>query len=361
MLLAGGIALSAAGAEMVKLPRKIRVAILGFDGHVAEILNPLPQLPDVEIAAIYDANPAVLARQAKNPRLAAAHQYSDYREMLRREQLDVVAVCNNNGERAAAVIACADRGCNVIAEKPLAISRADYQRVKDKVTAKKISLGLLLPMRYEPHYAALKRIVDSGAIGEVVQLSAQKSYKAASTPPWRKERATYGSTILWIGIHMIDLMRWSSGREFLDATSWQTRVGMPELKDQENVSASVFKLDNGGLAILRMDYLRPETAPTHGDDRMRIAGTKGVAEYMAATGVTLVTAGEKPRTLTDLPSGGDLFIDYLQATYNGKAPTITLPDIWRVNEITIAAHEAAEKGHTVQIGQAPTARSAGSA
>ena len=95
---------------------------------------------------------------------------------------------------------------------------------------------------------------------------------------------------------MIDLMRWATGREFIDATSWQTRVAMPELKDQENVTASVFKLDNGGLAMLRMDYLRPKTAPTHGDDRMRIAGTKGVAEYMAATGVTLVTADQKAHT-----------------------------------------------------------------
>jgi predicted dehydrogenase len=348
-LLAGGIALSAAAAEAVKLPRKIRVAILGFDGHVSEITSPLPQLPDVEITAICDASPSVLARQAKNPRLAGAHQYRDHEEMLRREQLDVVAVCNKNSERAGAVLACVERGLNVVAEKPLAISRADYMRVKQAVTAKKVSLGLLLPMRYTPQYAALKRIVDSGAIGEVVQISSQKSYKAAGSPPWRRERSTYGSTILWIGIHMIDLMRWSSGREFMDATAWQTRVGMPELKDQENVSASVFRLDNGGFAILRMDYLRPETAPTHGDDRLRLAGTKGVAEYMAATGVTLVTAGEKPQTLTDLPSGGDLFIDYLQATYNGKAPTISLPDIWRVNEITIAAHESAEKGQTVRI------------
>jgi predicted dehydrogenase len=204
-------------------------------------------------------------------------------------------------------------------------------------------------MRYSPEYAALKRIVDSGAIGEVVQISAQKSYKAAGSPPWRRQRSTYGSTILWIGIHMIDLMRWSSGREMVDATAWQTRVGMPELKDQENVSASVFRLDNGGFAILRMDYLRPQSAPTHGDDRLRLAGTKGVAEYMAATGVTLVTAGEKPRTLTDLPPAGDLFVDYLQATYNGKAPTISLPDIWKVNEITLAAHEAAERGQTVRI------------
>jgi hypothetical protein len=98
-----------------------------------------------------------------------------------------------------------------------------------------------------------------------------------------------------------------------------------------------------------MDYLRPDTAPTHGDDRMRIAGTKGVAEYMAATGVTLVTTSGKPKTITELPPRGSLFADYLKATYLGAKPTVTLADIWKINEITLAAHEAAGTGQTVRI------------
>lgn len=347
-LLAAGAALAPA-AETLKLPAKVRLAIVGFDGHPGEITGPLPQLPDVEVVAICDGNPKTLAREAKRPQLAAAKQYSSYREMLASEKVDLVAVCNNNGERAGAVLAAVDRGLNVIAEKPLAINRADYNKVKAAVTKKNIALGILLPMRYDPHYAALKQVVDSGVLGEIVQISSQKSYKGSGSPPWRRNRETYGSTILWIGIHMIDLMRWATGREFVDATSWQTRVGMPELKDQENVSASVFKLDNGGLAILRMDYLRPDTAATHGDDRMRIGGTKGIVEYMAATGVTLLTTTDKPKVISDLPATGGVFVDYLKATYLGAKPTTTLSDIWKVNEITIAAHEAAEKGHTVRV------------
>ena len=44
-------------------------------------------LGDVEVVAICDANPQVLARQAKNPRLASARQYPGYREMLARADL----------------------------------------------------------------------------------------------------------------------------------------------------------------------------------------------------------------------------------------------------------------------------------
>jgi predicted dehydrogenase len=346
--IAGGVALAAAGAPTpVRLPRPIRVGLIEFDGHAGEITGQLKNLPDVELAAVCAKDQKVLARQGRSPLLAKAAQYSDYNQMLDREKLDVVAVCNNNGERAEAVLACTRRNINVIAEKPLAITRADYDKVRKSVLESRVSLGMLLPMRYDPPYKALRQIVADGLVGEVTQIGSQKSYKLGTRPEWFRKRSTYGSTILWIGIHMIDLMRWTSGREFVQAAGFQSKVG-PEVGDMETVSASVFQLDNGGVAALRMDYFRPETAATHGDDRVRLAGTKGVAEYMAATGVTLITQGEKPRVLTELPPAGSVFVDYLQATYNGKAPTLTLQEIWRVNEITLAAHEAAESGRIVR-------------
>lgn len=327
--------------EPVRLPRRIRLGLLGFDGHVGDIISPLPQLPDVEVVAISDANPDNLRRRAANPRLSLAKQYTDYNQMLDAGKLDVVAVNNNNGERAAAVLACARRGLHVISEKPLAIHRKDLDQIRRTVTEKKVSLGLILPMRYEPVYKALKRIVDEGAIGEVAQMGAQKSYIAGDRAEWFLNRATYGGTIPWIGIHMIDLMRWTSGREFREAASFQSHIGFPELREMENVTASMFQLDNGGVATLRMDFLRSPKAASHGDDRLRIAGTKGVVEYMEATGVTLMTTEKKPHRVESLPERGSVFIDYLQATFNGKPPTLSVADIFRVNEITLAAHEAA--------------------
>ncbi len=106
---------------------------------------------------------------------------------------------------------------------------------------------------------------------------------------------------------------------------------------------------NGGVGALRMDYFRPETAPTHGDDRLRLAGTKGVAEYQAATGVTLLAAGKKPETIRDLPPEGSVFLDYLDFAYNGRPATLPLADIYRVNEIVLGARESAERHQIVHL------------
>jgi hypothetical protein len=148
---------------------------------------------------------------------------------------------------------------------------------------------------------------------------------------------------------MIDLMSWASGRKFTEAASFMGRVGFQGLGDMETTTATSFALDNGGTATLHMDYCLPETAPAHGDDRLRLSGTKGVAEYMAATGVTVATASSKPARIAELPAGGSVFVDFLDHVFNGKAPTLTKQEIYAVCDATVAAHESAMLHKIVRV------------
>jgi predicted dehydrogenase len=236
-----------------------------------------------------------------------------------------------------------------VSEKPLALDRAGLLRIRAGVERERLRLTMLLSMRFLGHYRALRQVVASGAIGEVAQISGQKSYKLGERQDWMRHRDTFGGTIPYIAIHMVDLMRFTSSREMVEAVSLQSRVGHPEMGDMENTTATIFRLDNGGTAALHMDYLRPETAPTHGDDRLRLAGTEGVVEFQESSGVTLMTGKEKPHAITDLPPGGSLFLDFLDSVYNGKPAGLSMPDIWRVNEIVLAARESAERHTMVKL------------
>ena len=97
-----------------------------------------------------------------------------------------------------------------------------------------------------------------------------------------------------------------------------------------------------------MDYCLPASAPAHGDDRLRLSGTKGVAEYMAATGTTLATTTTKPHRIDTLPPEGSVFRDYLAHVYGGAPATLTTDEIYSVCEITIAANEAAVERRIVK-------------
>ncbi|MBI3684613.1 MAG: Gfo/Idh/MocA family oxidoreductase [Acidobacteria bacterium] len=350
LLAAGAGVFAPAALAAIKLPRRIRMGLLDVEGHAGEVIRPLPLAPDVEVVAIAHPDAQVAAQQKKNPRLAAARHYTDFRRMLEEEKLDVVAVCNDNGARAHAVLACLDHKAHVIAEKPIALTRADLDKIRRKLEQTGLHLSTLLPMRFEPVYLAMKQIAASGEIGEIINISAQKSYKAGNRPPWMRKRVTYGGTIPWIGIHMIDLMRFTSRRDMTEAFSLQAQIGAPAgIGEMENTTGSIFRLDNGGVATLHMDYSRPETVATHGDDRLRLAGTSGVLEYMEATGVTLMSGTRKPEVIRNLPQAGSVFLDFLEHVFNGKPAALPFPDIYRASLITIAAEEAAQSRGVVKV------------
>jgi predicted dehydrogenase len=334
--------LSASAAVPVRFERKIRIGVIGFDGHVSEITAPLPLLPDARIAAYSSPQPSTAEA------FQEARHYPDHARMLDTEELDVVAVLTDDGARAQAVLDALARKRHVIAEKPLAMTRADLDRVKQAVTASGARLSMLLPARFMPHFQALKQAVAAGDIGEPAMVTGQKSYRPGVSATWRNRKESYSGTIPWVGIHMADLMMWTAGRPFVECAAFQARVGWPELGPRENTASVLFRMDNGGSAALTMDYLRPDTSETHDDDRLRVAGTEGVAEYLRTTGVTLVTRKTKNRVLS-LGEPKHLFVDFLDSVYNGKPTQLPLADIWRANEVVLAARDAANSGRVVKL------------
>ena len=347
-LLAG---LPAMAAPPIRLPRRVRCVLIGIDGHAGEVTGHLAELPDVDLTAIYDPDADRARRLARNPRLANAKYYADWRPMLDAEKPDVVGIHNANSLHAEPIIACLGRNMHVIAEKPIATTLTDLERVRRAVETSQAKFTSLLPMRLLPPYLALKQIADSGELGEIVQMDAQKSYQvSADRPEWFYKRETYGGTMAWIGIHMIDLMIHISGRDMTEAFGFQNHIGFPDTGDTENVTGTVFRLDNGGVALLRMDYLRPKSAGSHGDDRLRLAGLKGIAEYMEATGVT-VLSGQRARreVITTLPAQRSVFVEFLEYIYNQGPEPIAWREIYRGHQIALGARDAMEQKRAARL------------
>src|ERR1035437_7266295 len=115
-------------------------------------------MPNVELraGAGEGADPGAQANGLKNRYAAKARRYETLAQLLAAEQLDLVAICNHNGRRTAAILACAAHKLDAIAEKPLALDRADLDAVYAAVKRSGIHLGMLLPMRFEPHYLAMQ-------------------------------------------------------------------------------------------------------------------------------------------------------------------------------------------------------------
>jgi len=342
------LARAQSGAGEIKLPKPVRAGLIGLHGHYGEALAAQRVSPQIEIAAVSMDSPRERERFEGEPALQGARTYENHQALLEREDLDAAVVAGENGERARQVIACLERGLPVAAEKPLALSMEELEEIRRVVERTGTPLTMLLPMRFDPPYLAMRRIISQGRIGEPIALAGQKSYQLGERPEWMKRRESFGGTIPWIGIHLVDLMRFVSGREMTRVAAFHSNAGSPQAGEMEDNAGALYELDNGGHATLRLDYLRPAAAPTHGDDQLRVAGTNGVVEYQAGK-LTLVTDSEPPHEVSDWPQGPPLFADFLDAVFNGGRHALSIEDVFRSTEIVLRSREAAETGKVVSL------------
>ncbi len=130
--------------------------------------------------------------------------YTDYREMLRQEQPDVVSICTQSPEKAEIAIAAAEAGVKaVVVEKAMATSMAEADAMIQAAEANQVLLAVNHPFRFSPMLREAKRLVDGGAIGEVTSVTIHA-----------------GGGMLHIGSHTFDVMRFFAG----DAVQVDARI-----------------------------------------------------------------------------------------------------------------------------------------
>ncbi len=328
----------------------MKLGLMGLKGHHSDVLAGLALLPDWELAAVSDDDARVLADfRATEPRAAGAETYADWRHLIEHSPLDACCLFDTNLVRPEQIVALAKRGVPMLCEKPLATTLSDLALVGDVLADTSCPLSMMLTMRHEPQYALVRRLVSEGAIGHVCQASAQKSYRVGDRPAWQKSRRQLGGTIPFIGIHALDLLRWTCGLECTEVAAFHGNLSTPEFGETEDHASVLLRFSTGASATTRLDYLRPEPAPTHGDDRLRIAGSSGVIETSGLDPVVYVITDDQPPQRFDPPAVDNIFVAFAKALAAKEAPPISTEDCLAVTKLVLHARDAADKGVLVEI------------
>lgn len=328
----------------------MRLAIAGLKGHQGVAVAGLPKIEGAALVAVADDTPGA-AEAAAGWSVAAPDfkAYRDWRRMLDEQDLDVLVEAGVDSERADVLCAALDRGIHVLAEKPLAHDLEGLERVRAALASSTCCLSMLLTMRYDPLYRAVCAQVEEGRLGTICLASVQKSYRLGERPAWQRDRQTFSGIIPFIGIHALDLIVWTTGLKPLTGFAYQANTGHPALGDMEDNAVVGLELAGGAHACLRLDYCRPAKASTHGDDRLRIAGSQGVIEAWGATQrLTLMTDDEEPRDLP-LPEAPDLFVEFAQAASEGRQAPISAADCLDRSEAVLKLRQAARERRIAQL------------
>ena len=233
-----------AGEPARQKPRRVGLIGTGWYGKSAHFR--LLQIEPVEVVAVCDVDKNMVAEAAE---MIAARQvskntprtYGDYREMLKREKLDIVHIATPDHWHALAMIAAVKAGADVYVEKPISKDVVEGQAMLAAARKYKRVVQVNMQRRSTPHLIeARENIIKTGKLGKIryVEISCYYTMRARGNPPdtappenldydmwtgpapmrpycsWKHPRGwrafmEYSNGIIGdMGVHMLDMVRW---------------------------------------------------------------------------------------------------------------------------------------------------------
>ena len=192
----------------------IKAAVIGCGDISTVHLSAIGAIVGAELVAVVDTDPAARSAAAEKWDVRG---YPDHRVMLDELRPDVVHVCTPHDQHVDPAVDCLRAGVPVLAEKPVAATMPEAQRLIDAAAAHpNTKIGICLQNRYNATAQAMRSMIDSGELGRVlggngtVLWHRTQSYYEAK--PWRGRRdQAGGGALINQAIHTLDLLQWMVG------------------------------------------------------------------------------------------------------------------------------------------------------
>jgi len=190
----------------------INFAIIGFGRIGTRHAQRIHENPAARLIAVCDQKNARLSEMTS---LYDANPYHDYRQMLQRDDIDVVCICTPNGLHAEMAIAAANAGKHILCEKPMCIRVAEGTRMIEAAADNNVHLFVVKQNRYNPPIAKVKDILNAGILGQIYMLVINVYWNRGDDyyddSDWKGTKALDGGTLYTQMSHFIDLMLWFGG------------------------------------------------------------------------------------------------------------------------------------------------------
>ena len=359
--------------------RKVRIGIIGCGGIANNKHMPaLRKIPEVEMVAFCDIVEERAVKAAADYGTPDAKVYTDYKELLKDESIEVVHVLTPNRDHSYITVDALEAGKHVMCEKPMAINTAEAQKMVDaaKRTGKKLTIGY--QSRFRPDSMYLKQACENGELGEIYYARAQ-AIRRRAVPTWGvflDAEKQGGGPLIDIGTHALDLTLW-----MMDNYEPEMVVGTKyrKLADTKNAANAwgpwdpeKFTVEDSAFGFVRMKngatiYLEASWALNSLDvneAKTILCGDKGGADMLGKNGGLRIN-GEKYSKLfvtePDMSAGGVAFFDgkevkaadvearmWINHVLDDNAPLITKPEqAIVVTKILEAIYTSAESGKPV--------------
>ncbi|MEK3889786.1 Gfo/Idh/MocA family protein [Bacillus sp. FSL K6-3431] len=238
--------------------KKMKVGVIGC-GSIAKYRH-LPEYAmeeNVEIIAVCDI---VENRAEEMASTYDAIAYTDYKELLKNDDIDAVSVCLPNYLHAPITIAALQAGKHVLCEKPMAISKEEAEQMIEARQASGKKLMIAHNQRFVPSHQKAREIIESGELGKIHSFrtafghGGPEGWSVDGKESWffKKEEAFIGA-MGDLGVHKTDLLRFLLGEEFTEVAAF-VEGSAKEDSDVDDNAVCVLKTESGIIGTLAASW-----------------------------------------------------------------------------------------------------------
>lgn len=354
----------------------LKIGIIGCGGIATNKHMPaLKQIDTVEMVAFCDliVDRAEVAKE--NFGTSESEVYTDYRELIAREDLDLIHVCTPNSSHAEISIAGMEAGKHVMCEKPMAKTSDEARLMLEaaKRTGKKLTIGYQNRFRTDSDY--LHAICSEGELGDIY-LGKAHAIRRRAVPTWGvflDEEAQGGGPLIDIGTHALDLTLWMMNNYKPKYVVGNTYHKLGQMEDAANAwgpwDPEKFKVEDSAFGFITMENGATITLEASwalnsrdiGEAMTTLSGTKGGAD-MRDGGLTINSEdhGLLYERKIELETGGVDFYDgegsdsalteaksWINAIVTDTDPVVKPEEALVVTEILEAIYKSADTGQPV--------------
>lgn len=297
-------------------------------------------------------------------RFGMRHSCADPRELLERDDVDVVHVLTWSGNHAELGMQAARAGKHVVCTKPVDVTLEQIDRLIQTCRLNEVKLGVTYQFRGYESYRRLKAAIDNGRLGRLFLGNAflkwYRSQEYYDSAEWRGTWALDGGGALMNqGIHYVDLLQWLMGPVRTVSGLVATQNHRIEVED---CASAALRFESGALGCLQATTCTyrglPARVEIHGergnviveDDRIRLWDVEGEAPSTDAEATNTGSSASPGSGLDDAVAVHTAQIrDMLAAIEEDRDPAISGEEARKAVELILAVYRSASRGAPVNL------------
>lgn len=321
---------------------------------------------ELEIVAVCDIDKTHMQKLLEKHNLQDdifIKRYTDYKQMLNQNELDLVSIATESGIHAEIALYCINKGINVIIEKPMAMSMKDANAIVKKAEEIKVKVSACHQNRFNIAVQEMRQALEQERFGKLshgsihVRWNRNKDYYTQA--PWRGTWAQDGGALMNQCIHGIDLLRWMMGDE-VEEVYGVTKQQFHDYLEAEDIGMAVVKFKNGTIATIEGTT---NVYPRNLEETLYLFGETGTVKLGGKSTNNIDVWNFAEETDDDQKNKGleeatsnvygnghtSLFADMVDAIENDRKPYVDAVAGRNALEMILAIYKSQKEGQAVKL------------